>query len=104
MRQEQLPDVAQCDLCDEDGWLAGTLKWAAFPIVGGASLLTLATDCQGEQAVAAHPAIVEIRRAEGNGPAEAVWTAVLEAAGIANDSEAVGRIGFRAHTDGNVSI
>ena len=83
--------------------LAGALKWAASPIVGGASLLTLATDCQGEQAVDAHPAIVEIRRAEKKGPAEAVWTAVLEAAGTANDSEAVGRIGFRAHTEGNVS-
>jgi hypothetical protein len=25
MRQEQLPDVAQCDLCDEDGWVTGDL-------------------------------------------------------------------------------
>ena len=83
--------------------MAGALKWAASPVVGGASLLFLATDCQGEQAVGAHAAIVEICRAEGKGPAEAVWTAALEAAGIANDSEAVGRIGFRAHTDGNVS-
>ncbi|MDT5229896.1 MAG: hypothetical protein QOI39_396, partial [Mycobacterium sp.] len=32
-----------------------------------------------------------------------MWTAALEVAGTANDSEAVGRIGFRAHTDGNVS-
>ena len=87
----------------ESTHLAGALKWAASPVVGGASLLFLATDCQGEQAVAAHAAIVEIRRAEAKGPAEAVWTAALEAAGIANDSEAVGRIGFRAHTDGNVS-
>ena len=46
---------------------------------------------------------MEIHRAEKKGPAEAVWTAVLEAAGTANDSEAVGRIGFRAHTEGNVS-
>jgi tetratricopeptide (TPR) repeat protein len=61
------------------------------------------TDSEGEQAVAAHPGIVEILREEGKGPSEAVWTAALEAAGIANDSEAVGRIGFRAHTDGNAS-
>ena len=87
----------------ESTHLAGALKWSASPVVGGASLLFLATDCHGEQAVAAHAAIVEIRRAEAKGPAEAVWTAALEAAGIANDSEAVGRIGFRAHTDGIVS-
>jgi hypothetical protein len=86
-----------------DKQTSGSLKWAACPVVGGASLLFLATDGQGEQAVAAHAAIVEIRRAEAKGPAEAVWTAALEAAGIANDSEAVGRIGFRAHTDGNAS-
>ena len=83
--------------------LAGALKWAAYRVVGGASLLTLATDCQGEQAVDAHPGIVEIHRAEKKGPAEPVWTTALEVAGTANDSEAVGRIGFRAHTDGNVS-
>jgi tetratricopeptide (TPR) repeat protein len=83
--------------------LAGTLKWAASPVVSGASLLFLATDCQGEQAVAAHAGIMEIRRAEGKRPSEAVWTAALEAAGIANASEAVGRIGLRAHTDGDLS-
>ena len=83
--------------------LAGALQWAASPIVGGASLLFLTTDCHSEQAVAAHPAMVEIRRAEAQGPAEAVWTAALEAAAMANDSEAVGRIGFRGHTDGNMS-
>ncbi|WP_176234833.1 hypothetical protein [Mycobacterium simiae] len=83
--------------------LHGALEWAATRVVGGASLISKETDCQGKQVVAAHAAIVEIHRAEGNGPAEAVWTAALEAAGIADDSEAVGRIGFRAHTEGNVS-
>jgi hypothetical protein len=84
--------------------LAGALKWAASPVVSGASLLFLATDSEDAQAVAARPGIVEIRRAEGKGPSDAVWMAALEAAGIANDSEAVGRIGFRAHTDGNLSV
>ena len=83
--------------------LAGAVKWAASPVVGGASLVFLVTESGGEQVVAADPRIVEIRREEGKGPAEAVWMAALRAAGIANDSEAVGRMGFRAHTDGDLS-
>jgi tetratricopeptide (TPR) repeat protein len=104
---ERLSALAQQRLGGRQGieptHLAGALNWAASPVVGAASLLSLATDCHGECAVDAHPAMMEIRRAEGKGPAEAVRTAALEVAGIANDSEAVGRIGFRAHTDGNVS-
>ena len=32
MRQEQLPDVAQCDLCDEDGWVTGDLDEDGYAI------------------------------------------------------------------------
>ncbi|MDT5229895.1 MAG: hypothetical protein QOI39_395 [Mycobacterium sp.] len=50
--------------CIEAEHLDSALKRAASPVVGGASLITLATDRQGEEAVAAHAAIVEIHRAE----------------------------------------
>ncbi|BBX71404.1 hypothetical protein MPSYJ_48650 [Mycolicibacterium psychrotolerans] len=83
--------------------LAEALKWATSPVVSGASLLSLVTDSPDEPAVAAHPGITEIRRAEGRGLTESVWMSALETAHIANDSEAVGRIGFRAHTDGDLS-
>ncbi|MDT5313067.1 MAG: hypothetical protein QOE74_2087 [Mycobacterium sp.] len=32
MRQEQLPHVAQCDLCDEDGWVTGDLDEDGYAI------------------------------------------------------------------------
>jgi hypothetical protein len=32
MSQEQLPDVAQCDLCDKDGWVIGDLEEDGYAI------------------------------------------------------------------------
>ena len=32
MRQEQLPDVAQCELCDEDGWVTRELDEDGYAI------------------------------------------------------------------------
>lgn len=81
--------------------MASALKWATSPVIGGASLLVPTTDIEGEQHLAAHPAIVEIWRAETAGPQQTVWTAAVEQADAVNDSEALGRVGFRAHTSGN---
>lgn len=81
--------------------LASALEWATSPVIGGASLLLLTTDIEGEQHVAAHPAIVEIWKTETSGPQQPVWTAAVEQAEAANDSEALGCIGFRAHTSAN---
>lgn len=75
--------------------VARALDWATSPVVGGAELLSLTSDSQGEAAVAANTGIVEIHHAEAKGPSAAVWTAALETARTAGDSDAVGRIGFR---------
>lgn len=57
MRQEQLPDVAQRDLCDEDGWVTGDL----FDLEGGCH----PRKC-GETSAAASPAFAPhpLNRAE----------------------------------------
>jgi tetratricopeptide (TPR) repeat protein len=84
--------------------LGSALRWATAPVGGGMSLLSLEPDVEGGQAVTAHRDIVEVRRAAGADPDKAVWVAALDAAEIAGDSEAVGRIGFRAVSTGNVEI
>ncbi|WP_074305911.1 tetratricopeptide repeat protein [Mycobacteroides abscessus] len=82
--------------------LASAVKWAVTPVIGGAALLVLTTDTDGEQHLAAHPAIVDIWRAETSGPQQPVWTAAVEHADTPHDSEALGRIGFRAQTSANL--
>ncbi|MFE5700357.1 hypothetical protein [Rhodococcus koreensis] len=84
--------------------LKRALKWAGSPAVGSASLLVRETDSEGKQVVIAQADVAEIHRAEAEEADEAVWTAALDAAGHVDDSEALGRIGFRAHVDGNVGI
>jgi tetratricopeptide (TPR) repeat protein len=88
----------------EEAHLESALEWATSRVVGGASLLSFVTDEHGERMVTAHPAYVEVSRAEGASPSEDVWLAALEVADAADDSSAVGRIGFRAHCDDNAPI
>lgn len=81
--------------------LEEALKWATSPVLGETSLLSVSA-VPGPLTVTAHVTIVDISRAEGGGPADTVWVAALEAASFADDSEGVGRIGFRAHTTGHM--
>ncbi|WP_157792805.1 hypothetical protein, partial [Rhodococcus opacus] len=84
--------------------LKRALKWAVSPVAGSASLLVRETDSKGGETVTARTDIVDIRRAESGGPDDAVWVAALDAAASVDDRVAIGRIGFRAHIDGNVRI
>ncbi|MGR7023053.1 tetratricopeptide repeat protein [Geodermatophilus sp. URMC 62] len=84
--------------------LTHVIEWAATPIPQGASLLRRGGDDRGDQVVTAHTEIIEIQRSETNGPAEPMWMAALQDAEGAGDSEAVGCIGFRAHTEGPPDI
>jgi hypothetical protein len=65
----------------------------------GRLLLSVPDHGQDGQAVTANNEIVEIRRNETTGPADVVWLAAMDDAEAAGDSEAVGRIGFRAQPD-----
>jgi tetratricopeptide (TPR) repeat protein len=86
----------------EPAHVADALTWATSKIVGGASLLVAATGRGGEQGFDAHAVLVQICRAEWPSPAEEIWTAALNAAVSANDWDGLGRIGYRAHTAGNL--
>jgi len=78
--------------------LARAVEWACAPTLQGARLVRpVAEDPRGT--VWAHPEVAEIRAAE-EPPAPAVWTAALDEAVAASDSDAVGRIGFHAHVAG----
>ena len=78
--------------------LARALEWACAPTLQGARLLRPAVQ-NSRDAVRAHPEVAEIRAAE-EPPSPAVWAAVLDEAVTADDSEAIGRIGFQAHVAG----
>jgi len=78
--------------------LARAVEWACAPTLQGARLVSpVAEDPRGT--VWAHTEVAEIRAAE-EPPAPAVWTAALDEAVAASDSDAVGRIGFQAHVAG----
>jgi tetratricopeptide (TPR) repeat protein len=81
--------------------LASAVRWAATPVDEGESLLRSDARDGSTWAVIAHPQIAEIASRQ---PAEAVWTAALDDAVAANDSDAIGRIGFRAHVGDHLEI
>lgn len=84
--------------------LASTLRWAVSPVDEGASLVHVESE-DGTEIVRANSEISEIRLAEdSSGPGEAVWLAAVDDAVVADDSEALGRVGFRAHVGGNLGI
>lgn len=87
----------------EAAHLASALTWATSKGIGGASPLVLAGVKDGLQAFNANPALVQIRRDEWPSPADDVMTAAIEEAVGTGNSEALGRIGYRAHIEGNVS-
>lgn len=83
---------------------AEVLEWGTTPVLGADSLLVVSSVHGGtEQSVGASPLIAEMHRADGQLPSEEIWTAALNSAVDAGDYDAVGRIGFRAHTEGDVS-
>lgn len=72
------------------------LKWAAAPVVAGLSLLST-TSLEGQElTVSANRDVADLRNDESV-PSVDVWTAALDQAHKATDSEAVGRIGYHAH-------
>ncbi|ART67631.1 hypothetical protein BTO20_02655 [Mycobacterium dioxanotrophicus] len=87
----------------EPGHVDAALAWATQSHIGGASLLT-ASGNDGAAMVTAHPVLTEIHRAEDPEAADEVWTAALNDAAGRGDHEAVGRIGFRAHTTGTLAV
>jgi len=83
---------------DDDHW-AAALGWVTAHVLGDVSLLTLIVD-ESPRTVAAAAQIVEVHRAESEGPDQSVWSAALELAVQEGDSAAIGRIGLRAHVVG----
>src|SRR5664280_2660737 len=80
--------------------LVTAVEWASAPTLQGAALLRHSAPESTGETVEAHREIAEICSAWQR-PSRAVWAAALEEAAAAADSEAVGRIGFRAHSGGD---
>ena len=80
--------------------LATSVEWASAPTLQGAELLRHSAPESPGGTVEAHREIAEICSAWQR-PSRAVWAASLAEAAAAADSEAVGRIGFRAHSEGD---
>jgi tetratricopeptide (TPR) repeat protein len=80
--------------------LAHALDWATAPIREGVPLLSRGTNDDGSPTVSAHPGVAELRNAEEATPDHPAWDAALTDAETAGDSEAIGRIGFKAHALG----
>src|SRR5664280_886450 len=80
--------------------LATAVEWASAPTLQGAALLRPSAPESPGGTVEAHREIAEICSAWQR-PSRAVWAASLAEAAAAADSEAVGRIGFRAHSEGD---
>jgi tetratricopeptide (TPR) repeat protein len=83
--------------------LSDAIDWAATPLNEGAALL-IVTPHEGEQAVVANQEVADVIASESEGPSTLVWSAALDDALTANDSDALGQIGFRAHTSGRSEI
>lgn len=83
--------------------ISDAIDWAATPLNEGAALL-IVTPHEGEQAVVANQEVADVIAPESEGPSTLVWSAALDAALRANDSDALGQIGFRAHTSGRSEI
>ena len=80
--------------------LVTSVEWASAPTLQGAALLRHSAPESTGETVEAHREIAEICSAWQR-PSRAVWAASLAEAAAAADSEAVGRIGFRAHSGGD---
>jgi tetratricopeptide (TPR) repeat protein len=83
---------------------AHCLDWATAPVREGVAPLSCGVSNDGTPTVSAHRDVAEIRNAEGQTVDRAVWIAALTDAEEANDSEAVGRIGYQAHIQDSLDI
>jgi tetratricopeptide (TPR) repeat protein len=78
--------------------LARALQWTAEPTVQGAALLRQSAEERGG-VVEANRELAAIYDVDGR-PSEFLWFSALQDAEDAGDSESIGRIGFRAHVEG----
>ena len=83
---------------------AHCLEWSAAPVKEGASILHLQLDGVGNTLIYADAGVAQIRDSENVLPGSAVWSASLAAAQISADYDAMGSIGYRAHTRGLSAI
>jgi hypothetical protein len=88
---------------DRDAHITQCLQWATQRVIQGVSLLSM-TEEKGISTLTVHSEVAQVVIDEALGPDDAVWTAALDEAEAADDSRAVGRIGYHAHTAGHVTL
>jgi tetratricopeptide (TPR) repeat protein len=88
---------------DRDAHIQECLQWAMQPVTQGVSLLSMSEE-NGTSTLTVHSELAEVVIEAAHEPDDAVWIAALDEAEAADDSDAVGRIGYQAHTAGHMAL
>jgi tetratricopeptide (TPR) repeat protein len=88
---------------DRDAHITQCLHWATQPIIEGVSLLTVTAE-DGTSTLTVLKELAEVVIEEATELDGVVWIAAIDEAEAADDSEAVGQIGYHAHVAGHVAL